>query len=208
MGQNVLTTDLVIEHVEAVSRLVLRLAIQLDLKFPYLTRCYQTHRQSPLLPFFTSTPEVRALSSAGITRPHLSYSPLRRPDWPPPFLTTFGAATPGQSRASLNHPDHLLCMPCSIPRWTGSGARWLARCVYPRGFFPVRAASPLPGRVGVHIVTFEACSSFTRVTACTVAHPPYVGFIARLRPGRFPGSDARKLPSSTNNSLGGSFPHW
>src|SRR3974390_1731146 len=33
--------------------LVLRLAIQLDLKFPDLTRCCQTHRQSPLLPFFT-----------------------------------------------------------------------------------------------------------------------------------------------------------
>jgi len=28
-----------------------------------------------------------------------------------------------------------------------------------------------------------------------------VGFIARLRPDRFPGSGARKLPSSTNNLL-------
>ena len=66
--------------------------------------------------------------------------------------------------------------------------------------------SPLPGRVGVHITTFEACSSFTRVTACRVAHPPYVGFIARLRPCRLPGSDARKLPSSTNNLLGWVLP--
>ena len=70
---------------------------------------------------------------------------------------------------------------------------------------PVSSLSVLPspflGRVGVHITTFEACSSFTRVTACKVAHPPYVGFIARLRPGRFPGSDARKLSSSTNNLL-------
>src|SRR5262245_59297033 len=61
--------------------------------------------------------------------------------------------------------------------------------------------SPLPGRVGVHITTFEACSSFTRVTACTVAHPPFVGFLARLRPLRLPESDARKLSSSTNNLL-------
>src|SRR5262249_34169940 len=66
--------------------------------------------------------------------------------------------------------------------------------------------SPFPGRVGVHIVTFEACSSFTRVTACRVAHPPCVGFIARLRPGQFPGSSARKLPSSTNNFLGWVLP--
>jgi hypothetical protein len=66
--------------------------------------------------------------------------------------------------------------------------------------------SPLPGRVGVHITTFEACSSFTRVTACRVAHLPYVGFVARLRPGRLPGSDARQLPSSTNNLLGWVLP--
>ena len=66
--------------------------------------------------------------------------------------------------------------------------------------------SPLSGRVGVHITTFEACSSFTRVTACTVAHPPYVGFIARLHPGQLPGSGARKLPSSTNNLLGWVLP--
>ena len=66
--------------------------------------------------------------------------------------------------------------------------------------------SPFLGRVGVHITTFEACSSFTRVTACRVAHPPYVGFIARLRPGQFPGSGARKLPSSTNNLLGWVLP--
>src|SRR4030095_1481401 len=66
--------------------------------------------------------------------------------------------------------------------------------------------SPLSWRVGVHITTFEACSSFTRVTACRVAHPPYVGFIARLRPGQFPGSGARQLPSSTNNLLGWLLP--
>jgi hypothetical protein len=77
---------------------------------------------------------------------------------------------------------------------------------------PARASSlsvlpsPLPWRVGVHITTFEACSSFTRVTACKVAHPPYVGFITRLRPGQFPGSDARKLSSSTNNLLEWALP--
>src|SRR4029077_8965993 len=189
------------------SRLVPGLAISRALKFPGLTRCCQTHRQSPLLPSFTSTPEVRALSSAGITRPHRSYGPLRLPDWPPPFLATFGGAPPSQSRASLTDPNHLPYMPCSFPRWTGSGARWLASCAFPRGLLPCPCSLPrYRGRVGIHITTFEACSSFTRVTACTVAHPPYVGFIARLRPGRLPGSDARKLPSSTNNLLGWVLP--
>src|SRR5439155_21536707 len=99
MGQNVFPVHLVVQHVKAVFRLVLRLAIQLDLKFPDLTRCCQTHRQSPLLPSFPNTPEARALSSAGVARPHRSYGPLRLPDWPPPFLTTFGGATLRQSRA-------------------------------------------------------------------------------------------------------------
>jgi hypothetical protein len=40
----------------------------------------------------------------------------------------------------------------------------------------------------------------------SLGHPPYVGFIARLRPGPFPGSGARKLPSSTNNLLGWVLP--
>ena len=39
-----------------------------------------------------------------------------------------------------------------------------------------------------------------------VLTPDAVGFIARLRLGRFPGSGARKLPSSTNNLLGWVLP--
>ena len=35
-------------------------------------------------PVFDSTPEVRALCSVGITRPHSSYDPVRLPSWPPP----------------------------------------------------------------------------------------------------------------------------
>ena len=38
----------------------------------------------PFLPSFESAPEVRALSSAGITRPHRSYDPVRLPPGPPP----------------------------------------------------------------------------------------------------------------------------
>src|SRR5262252_2579519 len=145
MGQDVLTIDLVVEHVEAVSRLVLRLAIQLDLKFPYLTRCSQTHRQSPLLPFFTSAPEVRALSSAGITRPHRSYDPLRLPDWPPPSLATFGAATP-------NHPEPpslaQITFPACRAQYPGGPDQVLVGWQVARsraGSFPVRAAFPVIG---------------------------------------------------------------
>jgi hypothetical protein len=67
-------------------------------------------------------------------------------------------------------------MPCSLPRWIGlvldgccNGA--LPRRVLPRPHWPSRNERP----VGIHIFPFEACSSFTRVTACGVARPPKSG---------------------------------
>jgi len=39
------------------------------------------------LAIFESAPEVRALCSAGITRPRRSYDPVRLPPWPPPVAT-------------------------------------------------------------------------------------------------------------------------
>jgi len=50
------------------------------------------------------------------------------------------------------------------------------RCTY-IGFFPVLLRpSPNIGRVGFHIFTFEACSRFTRVTACRFAATRMVYF--------------------------------
>ena len=46
---------------------------------------------------------------------------------------------------------------------------------------------------GESVRTLPVHSSFTRVTARTVAHPPCVGFVARLRPSRFSGSDLPPL---------------
>jgi hypothetical protein len=37
--------------------------------------------------------------------------------------------------------------------------------------FPRPRPSPCISRVGFHITIFEACSTFTRVTACTFAEP-------------------------------------
>src|SRR5580698_1824882 len=83
MGQNVLSVHLVVEQVETVVRLSLRLLVQLPLKHPDLYWCFQAHRQSPLLSFFKSTSEVRVLPSAGITRHPRYRDPLRLPGWPP-----------------------------------------------------------------------------------------------------------------------------
>src|SRR5947208_203446 len=65
---------------------------------------------------FTSNRNMNA------TTPHTTpITVCRRPSRPrPPHL--------GPSRASPNYPDHLPCMPCSLPRWTGTGACWFLPC--------------------------------------------------------------------------------
>ena len=59
-----------------------------------------------------------------------------------------------------------------------------------------------------HIAAFEACSSFTRVTACQIARPPDVDFVARFRPAPFPGLAARQLSNPAIDYSSGPFPHW
>ena len=54
--------------------------------------------------------------------------------------------------------------------------------------------SPNGRRVGIRIVTFEACSGFTHVTARRIAQPPKVTFVTRLRPSQLPDQAARQLP--------------
>ena len=57
--------------------------------------CLQAQGQSPwLFSVFPSVSEVRGLSSAGITRPRRSYTPVRLPSAPSPPSMKFGAATP------------------------------------------------------------------------------------------------------------------
>src|SRR5260370_29439757 len=64
-------------------------------------------------------------------------------------------------------------------------------------------ASPLPRpsqngrRVGIGIVTLEACSGFTHVTARGIAQPPKAAFVTRLQPFRLPGRTARQLPDQS-----------
>ena len=59
---------------------------------------------------------------------------------------------------------------------------------------PLVQPSPNGRRVGIRIVTFEACSGFTRVTARRIAQPPKVTFVTRLRSRQLPSETARQLP--------------
>jgi hypothetical protein len=84
-----------------------------------------------------------------------------------------------------------------VPQAANGEVSTVGRCVH-LAFTKIELARPKPDG------SFEV--SFTRVTACRVAYPPYVGFIARLRPGQFPSSGDGRLPSSTNNLLGWVLP--
>ena len=189
--------------------LVLRLAIQLDRKFPSLlgvVRLIVNHRSFPPSQAHQKQRPFPPPALPGLHGPMaLSDSQTgRRPFWrrsetrpstspePPPLTQIAFLACRAHYPSG---PDRCL----SVDGFSAIPRRASSLSVQP---------SPFLRRVGAHIFTFEACSSFTRVTACLVAHPPFVGFIARLRPNRFPGSNARKLSSPTNDYLSGSIPHW
>ena len=106
----------------------------------------QAHRQSPILGSFESVPDpcrVRVLSSAGITRPHRSYDPVRLPPGPPCSPRRWRCDLRPE-RASPDYPDHLSNVPCPIPRWIGTGA-YVGCFPIPRGLprFPGGSASTI-----------------------------------------------------------------
>src|SRR5712672_571494 len=139
------------------------------------------------LAFFESIPEVRVLPSTGITRLQRSYYPVRLPPMPPPEATL--RPLPSHQRVPPDYPNHLSNVPCPLPRRIERVRMSIA--------YPLIQPSPNGRRVGIRIVTFEACSGFTHVTARRIAQPPEAAFVARLRPFRLPGRAARQLPDQS-----------
>jgi hypothetical protein len=135
--------------------------------------------------FLHEHPKVRALSSTGITRLQRYYDPLRVPAGP---LSLPRALEFASTRSGVPPLAPTTFPACRAP-YPG-GPKPVPTSVASR---PVRP-SPLFRRVGVHDFTFEACSSFTRVTACRVAQPPEVALVTRLRPGPLPVQTACQMP--------------
>src|SRR6267154_1762760 len=125
------------------------------------------------------------------------------------FATSRPLPSPG--RVSPDYPNHLSNVPCPLPRRIERVRVSIAS--------PLARPSPNGRRVGIRIVTFEACSGFTHVTARRIAQPPKAAFVTRLQPFRLPGRAARQLPdqsttlwvesSSTGDPrLRGALPTW
>ena len=115
--------------------------------------------------------ELRPLPSIGVTRLQRYYGPLRHPRAPGLSLAGVRLIIPasrlGASRVAC---AFLVYMLSPLPRRSD----WAYCFAHP----PRRVSLPRYGcRIGLRIVLFEACSAFTRVTACTLALSPY--FVTR-----------------------------
>src|SRR5439155_23220849 len=130
-------------------------------------------------------PKVRVLCSAGITQPRRSYDPVRLPPWPLPSATLRTLPSPLTSLPRLPEPPFRRAVPTTPA--DRAGAR--VDC-FPRSLEP----SPNGRRVGIRIVTFEACIGFTLLRPAGSLKPPKVTFVTRLRPSQLPGQTARQLP--------------
>ena len=111
-------------------------------------------------------PHLRPLPSAGITRLHRYFGPLRHPAGPTLALAgcRLARATPPvrASRVASIPLFHACCR-----HYPGGTCRCLRRSL-PDRWQP----SPISRRVGFRIARFGACSAFTGVAARMVAKPP------------------------------------
>jgi hypothetical protein len=105
-----------------------------------------------------------------------------------------------RSRRESDPTNHLSSVLCPLPRRIGR--------VHIPISSPPMLPSPIDRRIGIRIVTFEACSGFTHVTARWIAQQPKAAFVARLR--RHPVAQAGRSPASRpiGNYLGETLPHW
>ena len=89
----------------------------------------------------------------------------------------------GSPPVTANHPSDV---PCPLPRRIKRVRVSIAS--------PLMLPSPFDRRVGIRLVTFEACSGFTHVTARRIAQQPKAAFVAGLRPDQLPNRTACQLP--------------
>ena len=131
--------------------------------------------------------QVRALCSAGITRPQRSYDPVRLPPWPPPVAMLRPLPSPLTGLPRLPEPPFRRAVPTTPADQTGARV----------DCFPAHAAFPkwpegrhphchFRGLLRFHSRYGSSDRSVTKAT-----------FVTRLRPCQLPGRAARQLPDQS-----------
>jgi hypothetical protein len=144
----------------------------------------------PALGHFPGALEVRPLPSTGISGFVGTMGLSDFPDGPawPSRVAGWEACLPpsGISRVAVA----LLCRHAVAITPVGSWVRVVRSPKAPR-----QRPSPSPCRVGSHIMLFEACSAFTRVTACLLAGLPVQPFPPEASAVSLPPPPLRLLPA-------------
>jgi hypothetical protein len=129
---------------------------------------------------------------------HGTFDPLRLPDRPPSLKMMLEVRPPpAPGLPNFTQPTFPACR----AQYPGGSNRCLSISS------PFVRPSPVNRRVGIHDFTFEACSSFTRVTACRIARPPKADFCpeASTWPVAQPSRSVATMP--TDNYMGGFLLH-
>src|SRR5580704_6793255 len=129
------------------------------------------------LAFFESTPEVRVLSSAGVTRLQRSYDPVRLPPVPPPEATLRPLPSHQTGLPQLPEPPFPTCRAHYPGGSSGCSCRLLPRS---RGL-PQMAG----GSASALSLSRPAQASLTLRPAGSLSRPQAT-FVTRLRPMRLP----------------------
>jgi hypothetical protein len=152
--------------------------------------------------------ELRPLPSTGVTRLRQYYGPLRYPSRT--SLSLAGVWLRGSAPSPIGFP---------VLRWISlyrhavvitPVARWvlIARgTVYSNRFHSSPAAAAFPIRVQGrrHIGRFEACSTFTRVTACRLAESPCDPSVSKAPTVSLPPHELPRLVRCVGRLRGGCF---
>ena len=130
-------------------------------------------------------PKVRALCSAGITRPRRSYDPVRLPPWPLPSATLRTLPSPMNGSPPITRTTFPTCRAHYPGGSSGCACRLLPALV---GAFPKWQEGRHPH------CHFRGLHRLHSVTARRIAQPPKVTFVTRLQPSQLPDQAARQLP--------------
>jgi hypothetical protein len=140
------------------------------------------------LTIFESTPEVRVLPSAGITRLHRSYDPVRLPPRPPPGSDVEAATLAHDGPPPITRITFPTCRAHYPGGSSGCACRLLPRS---RGLPQMAggSASALSlSRPAQALLALRPAGSLSR---------PKAAFVTRLQPYRLPGRAARQLPDQS-----------